>query len=324
MHSASLWVITTYFNPTANLWRLRNLQAFRHHLSAPLLVVELAQPGENQLSASAADKVVTLTGDPQIWQKERLLNLAVQHLPAETTYVAWVDSDIVFERPGWQDESMAQLRSGKQLVQPFDTVARLPRLDPNTLDDIDALRAIQPVEEKPSFTYGLHGGYYSTEQAASARVDTGNGREINRAYGYTHGVGWVARRDLLQEVGLYDACVIGGGPSAMALAGIGQPEKLFEKRPMSDAHRRHYLAWAGVFHYNTEVDVAFVPGRALHLWHGPYESRRYHDRHVELKNLGFDPDVHLERAENGTWCWSPRAKAMQHAVKGYFSSRAQN
>ncbi|OOZ42793.1 hypothetical protein [Solemya elarraichensis gill symbiont] len=317
----SLWVITSFFNPTGHRWRLECLHAFRHHLGAPLVVIELALPGQECLSSDDADKVITISGDPKIWQKERLLNIALKQLPPEAEYVAWIDCDIVFDRPEWIDQTIELLNSGKQFVQPFDTVFRLPKIESAEMYSIDALRAATPVSHKPSFGWALHEGNYSTKSITTGQGDAGNGLNINKAYGVTHGVAWAAHRDQLCKVGLYDACIIGGGPSAMAMAIIGEPELLIQKRPMSEAHYQHYLKWASSFNQNRVNDIGFIPGTAFHLWHGPYENRRYHDRHFKLKELGFNPQTDIELAENETWRWNPNSVALRMAIDEYFSSR---
>jgi len=138
MTNEPLWFITAFFCPVGHMRRLENFRLFRRHLKAPLLAVELGRPGCHHLAPEDADAIVRLTGDPQIWQKQRLLNIAVRHLPPEVGHVAWVDCDVAFDRPDWIAEARALLKGGKRFVQLFDDLARLPPLDGRAPHDIEA------------------------------------------------------------------------------------------------------------------------------------------------------------------------------------------
>ena len=76
-----LWAITSYFNPAGYRRRLANFRAFRARLSVPLVAVELAYGPEFELKAGDADILVQIRGRDVMWQKERLLNLALRSLP---------------------------------------------------------------------------------------------------------------------------------------------------------------------------------------------------------------------------------------------------
>lgn len=39
-----------------------------------------------------------------LWQKERLLNLAIDSLPADVDAVAWLDADLIWFNHGWVEE----------------------------------------------------------------------------------------------------------------------------------------------------------------------------------------------------------------------------
>ena len=99
--SEPLWVVSAYFNPTRSANRLANYRTFRRHLRAPLLTVELAAPDMHELAPDDAETLISLTGEPYLWQKERLINLAIARLPPHVRFVAWVDCDVIFERPDW-------------------------------------------------------------------------------------------------------------------------------------------------------------------------------------------------------------------------------
>ena len=90
-------VITSYFNPMRSRRRLANYRTFRSRLNAPLFTVELSFDGRFELTPSDADHLIQLSGGDIMWQKERLLNIALGAVPGDVEDVAWIDCDLVFE-----------------------------------------------------------------------------------------------------------------------------------------------------------------------------------------------------------------------------------
>lgn len=70
------------------------------------------------------DGVIHVRAKDILWQKERLLNLALAHLPAVARKVAWLDADLLFEDPSWACETSRRLDTFP-VVQPFAAIARL-------------------------------------------------------------------------------------------------------------------------------------------------------------------------------------------------------
>src|SRR5438093_8021963 len=85
-----LWAVTAYFNPMRYRRKRANYRLFRAHLDVPLVAVELAYGCDFELVDDDADILVRLRGRDVLWQKERLLNLALEALPARWRTVAWV------------------------------------------------------------------------------------------------------------------------------------------------------------------------------------------------------------------------------------------
>ena len=109
-HSKELWAITCYFNPMRYRRRLANFRIFRDRLQLPLVAVELAYGPEFELQAQDAEILIQLRDDAAVlWQKERLLNVALQALPSSCRKVAWLDCDIFFTAPGWIEDANSLL-----------------------------------------------------------------------------------------------------------------------------------------------------------------------------------------------------------------------
>jgi hypothetical protein len=73
----NLWAITCHVNPMRYRRRLQNYLAFRRHLKVPLVAVELAYHDDFDLPPDAAEILIRLRSNDVLWQKERLLNVAI-------------------------------------------------------------------------------------------------------------------------------------------------------------------------------------------------------------------------------------------------------
>jgi hypothetical protein len=53
--------------------------------------------------------LIFISGGAVLWQKERLLNLAIKSVPLYVKNIAWLDCDVIFDRSDWADRANAQL-----------------------------------------------------------------------------------------------------------------------------------------------------------------------------------------------------------------------
>jgi hypothetical protein len=88
-----MWAITSYYNPAHYQSRLENYKTFRKKLGLPLLTIEFSYDGEFQLNSSNADILIQVAGGDILWQKERLLNLAIKKIPKTIIFLV-IDLDI--------------------------------------------------------------------------------------------------------------------------------------------------------------------------------------------------------------------------------------
>lgn len=54
-----------------------------------------------------------------MWQKERLLNCALETVPASVSKIAWLDSDVIFEDDDWHHKA-STTHNHFSIVQPYD------------------------------------------------------------------------------------------------------------------------------------------------------------------------------------------------------------
>jgi hypothetical protein len=141
-------------------------------------------------------------------------------------------------------------------------------------------------------------------------------------HGHT-GFGWAARRSVLDHVGLYDACIAGGGDHVMAHAFCGDWESPCLTRMMGQDSPWYgnAVAWASKAYPLVKARVGVVSGAALHLWHGDLASRQHMLRYEALRNARFDPDQDLEPDESGCWRWASDKPSLHAALETYLADR---
>jgi hypothetical protein len=307
LQDSDLWAITVYFNPARYERRRANYRVFREHLNVPLVAVELSFGSDFELSTNDAEILVRLRGGDVMWQKERLLNLALNALPRACTKVAWLDCDIVFSVDDWA-AAAGRLLDKFVLVQPSGRVLLMPsnwRLG------------------GPSFA-AEHVRYPPAYFVASGVSPEACLADLTPPIHCSPGLAWVARRELLDEHGFYDACIVGGGDSALACAAYGCLDTAASLHRMTGRRRDHFLSWATSFHRSVRSSVAFVEGDVFHLWHGSRENRRYVERHEGLERFAFDPTADIAIGKAGAWEWASDKPNLRDFVRGYFAGRKED
>jgi hypothetical protein len=308
--SSPLWALTCLFNPLGVRRRAANYRIFRRHLGVPVATVELAFNGTFELSGGDADILVKVTGGDVMWQKERLLNIGLAHLPADCTAVAVLDCDVVFANPAWPRAALRMLRE-KLAVQLFSAAFFLER-DVTPGPAAKAHSETRPTSAAKAISDGV-----SPEACFDDLSHDGRGRSVS-------GMAWAFRRDLLVRHGLFDACIIGGGDTAAASAAFGSIEAVERRHSMNVAQRQYYRAWASSWFESVAGRVGALEGDLYHLWHGDMIHRRAAARHGDLAVCGFDPSNDIRAAEDRPWRWSSRKPLLHGLLTDYFAGRRED
>ncbi len=307
---ADFWAITAYFNPVGYRSRRENYHLFRQRLGLPLITVELGFEGGFELGPGDADILVQIRGGDRLWQKERLLNIATARLPDACRFVAWIDCDVLFEDPRWPEAALRVLER-QPIAQPFDRLVHLRRGEsPET--------AAAPEQKS------LRTSFASRWRERSLPDDVFRRPEGTYECRCTCGMAWIARRELLERHGLYDAMVLGLGDKHVAAAATGQAEDAIHCTEMSPNHGDHYRRWAEPFWAEIRGDVGCVEGRLYHLWHGDLDNRRYLARYKGFSALDFDPTLDLARDASGAWRWGRDREELRQHVADYFHVRQED
>lgn len=308
--NASLWAVTAFFSGEKPSVRLRNFAQFRAALlrqNVPLACIELRAPGSKFLLREGdAELLLQLHGETDLWQKECLLNTAIRALPPSCDKVCWLDSDVLFLDDTWAQRT-SEVLTQKQIVQAYETVFRAP-------PEVEAQQVFARDFDWDSVPFAyqnpqgclLHSALYlqSTEQKGP----------------WTPGYAWAARRSLLESLGLFEYCIIGGADQIICdgVLGTRLREHGYYSLPqfhslLQEHQQSLYEAVGGA--------AGYVPGRIVHLHHGSWSSRRYTDRVGILAEHDFSPERDIVK-QNGIWQWANASKELQHAVREYFRGRS--
>jgi len=274
-------IITTHFNP-ANAKRLaKTWETWVEQLNYPHICMELVlTPHTQEIFHST-----TVYGGPNncVWQKERLINLAIEKLPPSVRYVAWLDHDLLFDNAYWAEAATAMIDAGYDAVQLFDRISYL---------DKDG--------------YSIQ----TTQGAASTLAE-------KRVPAYAPGGAWMASRQWLDSIGgVYDHNILGGGDAVFFSAITKVMNDFITRQP--EGVRAHAQAWIDSV---PVTKWGFVPGLARHIWHGDKKHRQYVSRDEILCRYDFDPAKHLRVGANGLLELHSAPDGLAPAILQYFLDR---
>lgn len=305
-----LWAISCYYNPLGYASRLLNYHRFRRELKVPLVTVEWSLDGSTDLGPQDADVLIQVESPDLLWQKERLLNLAIEAVPSSCDKIAWLDCDLVFEDEGWA-ERVVRLLDTFPLVQTFSNLYEMPRqTGPGKLDAQNAYAKVL--------------GIMSALAAGTVDLDMRRGN-IRLTPGCASGGAWAATRQVMQAHGnFYDACILGSGDRAMFCAAVDRSADAIDYLHMNEPWAEHYLHWARSCHEAIRGEIGFAEGNVFHLWHGSLADRSYADRHKALQCFAFNPQQDIAMSPSGCWRWDSAKYEMHQHVRDYFQSRRED
>jgi hypothetical protein len=303
--TTNMWAITAYFNPIGYRRRSLNYHVFRKNLDLPLVTVELGFGGKYELTNKDADVLIQIDGGAVLWQKERLLNLALKAVPADVENIAWLDCDVVFQRSDWIEEAEQRLTS-LNVIQLYSESAEFKAERLHSAENTEA-------HHTPAIVALFADSNLPTKERWQG-VRTIRPKQM--------GFAWAGKRALLQDQSFYDAAILGGADALMFLAMYGLFEEAINGSSLNRVSGNHYLRWAESFHQAVAQRVGYIPGKIYHLWHGDRKNRKYKDRHQFLRS--FDPYSDIILASNGAWQWKDPQSELAQSAKKYFLERLED
>lgn len=316
-HDGRLYVVTSLFNPRRFASRLRLYHNFKAWLAMQgimLLTVELAFGHRRHATVCEACPsdpwTIRLQTDQELWHKERALNIGIHRLSQlvpNWRYVAWMDADIKLVRDDWAAETV-------QRLQHFDIVQMFGQAS-----------CLGPDEEVLFTSRSIGKEFHDTGRITWGR-DPGVG-----SVGYnvcSHpGLAWAFRRTTLDAIGgLLDICVNGSGDLHMMACFAGDHSVAMPKG-VSQGYIDALKRYSSLCDAHVRGNVGYVPGLALHHWHGKVKDRGYGTRWKLLEKYHFDPVTDLRVDTQDLYRWNdhdPRVLALARESRKSLAARNED
>ena len=203
-HESEVAIVTAHFNPARSQRMRETFYQWKSEIGHPVQCWEAGPDGD--LKRIDGSTLLTCGPENEVWQKERLINVAIANQPVHVRYVAWIDHDLIPGNPQWLTDTVEMLRRGYDALQLFSEV--------NYLDRSGAVLQTIP---------------------GSVRINQDSTNP---------GGAWIAKRKFVDSVGgLYDRAIVGGG-DAIWFSGLTGRRRSFESRH-SEPFQRHIQSWYG-------------------------------------------------------------------------------
>lgn len=275
-------LVTSYFNPGGNKYQLDNYNKFVDKLGAvgkEKLATIVLHHGDMP-KIECGNVIMSLPVEQKshaMWQKEALLNLAIRKILSlgNVDAIAWLDADIVFHcSPEVMMEKAEWLFSqGFDILQLFNTCQYIGRTNIE--------------HERPGV------------------VASG----MNRSACY--GMAWAAKREVLEEKGLFDVSITGSGDAYMAEAWFGRVKQ--RAKIGSKALHKYYETWVP----EKKPKVGYLKTGITHLYHGDLKNRRYGYRLYLMRKYKYDPLKDIKRDAAGLLEWTDNNPKLRREVSDW-------
>jgi hypothetical protein len=309
MRADLLHVVAVYSNPIRWESRRRVHAAFEEHMldsGVHLTTVECAY-GERpfELEDHPSINRVRVRAKTILWTKENLINIGISRLPQSWKYVAWIDADVFFRKPGWAIETVHALQH-YDVVQPWSDAYDLGPKD-------------EHLQSHKSFCRQLWHGLPVVPQGKQWWKSDGG------PYDYAHsGYAWAATRTAIEWLGgLFELAAMGSGDHHMALAFVGQIEKSIPGT-VSASYWKHLKQWQDRALHHVNGNLGFTWGTVEHKWHGRKAERKYVDRWGMILEHQFDPDLDLKRNSHGVFELAGNKPGLTRDLDRYFRERNED
>lgn len=259
-HSEAV-IISCFFNPQNSPYRLKAFNTWYEsikHLNHRVIECVIGD-GEPQLERN--DYISVVRTPSLLWHKESLLNKIIKDLPDDFRYVFWVDADVIFENKNWLVEGVKALQENV-IIQPFEYCVHLDRDE--VKPSFEVPWSLLPNQWNNKVWKSFCANYYQDEYWEDENYDN---------HGHV-GFAWGARREILDQMPLYDRALIGGADHIIAHAAAGQINHSCILKSFTD-NLEEVAEWSQRFYDLVKGRIGYVPGNLYHIWHGDIEKRQY-------------------------------------------------
>lgn len=262
-HSEAI-VVSCFFNPQNSPYRIKAFKLWYEtikHLNHSIIecVIGDAQP---QLEESV--NIKRIYTENLLWHKETLLNKIIAELPSKYKYIFWIDADVLFTNLDWMVDGVKELQVNN-IIQPFEYCVHLEKDEISPSFSMDEFK-------NDYFPNSKNNKVWRSFCANVATSNLWNDQNYN-VHGHV-GFAWGARREVLEEVPLYDKALIGGADHIIAHAAAGQIAHSCITKSFSD-NLDEVNQWSEDFYKVVDGKIGFVEGNLYHIWHGDISKRQY-------------------------------------------------
>jgi hypothetical protein len=344
--SEALHVITVIHNPMRFRTRYDLYHAFAEHCEdagAILYTVELAQRDRHfEVTDPNNPRHFQFRTPSLVWFKENLVNLAIQRLPGDWRYVAWIDADIQFANPQWANEILHELQL-HQVVQCWSHAMDLthdfqptPKMFKSYM--YSYVNGIpHPFHDNPGHQFfgqhgnkghhGKHGhgkhGHHNHGHHTGQGHGSGNPHYMG-ASDHHSGFAWAARRSAIADLGgLGEVAPLGSADHHIAAALVGKVKHTIHQG-MQLSFKTYWDEYQHRAQKYIKRNVGFVPGLITHYHHGPKANRLYNDRWKILVDEKFDYLKDLKKDPQGLWQLTDRNHKLRDKLVAYFRQRNED
>lgn len=308
----NLYVIAPIFNPQRYRSRWKLYKDFENMVlsneEAYLVTIECTFGKRTKVfeeQVSPRHKVIHVQTHHELWIKENLINLAIQRLPDDWEYVAWIDPDTHFARPDWVGETLHLLQH-YQVIQMFS-------------EAVDLSPKYEIINKFKGWMW-CYLNEYDNMPGHDCYYHDGGMDKIH----WHPGFAWAARREAINHLGtLIDWAILGSGDRHMAAALIGQVRTSINPR-ISKRYKDMLDEWQARAEKHIKRNVGYMDGLLLHHWHGKKSNRGYKDRWRILVDHKYDPHLDIKRDSQGIFQLTDRSFKLRDNIRAYFKQRDED
>jgi hypothetical protein len=262
--SKDIAICLVIFNPAKTTKIIQNYRTVVDILKSqklPVFTIELVYPDRSPEIQDAFH----VTGNSYMFNKENLYRILETKLPPCYTKLAFIDADIVFNKPSWY------------------------YLASSLLDTHDVIHLFDE----------CHWLNPSNTEITLTRKSVLYMKEIQYNSNYHPGFAWAMRRDWYNKVGFFDYGVSGSGDT---LSVIGWMKKEISPKFKSLAYplKEKFAE----FQEHPSPRITFLKNHTVkHLYHGCRTNRQYVERH-KLLDVNCSIDELLKKNSQGVFEWT--------------------
>lgn len=288
--------ITCYFNISNSKNVKQNYIKFRQNFKLPITTVELAF---NDQDFFIEDSIkIRGNNNNLLWQKERLLNIAISSFSNKPDAIIWIDCDILFHDETWIQKTIKQLEN-YPVVQLFSEV----------------------FENYNNIKNNNFGYAYLSRKINNIKKFTNNNSYINGQFGKT-GLGWAIRSDVLTN-NLEDTSIVGVSDLHQVILWEGAWDNHY-LQIMPPKYRLHILKKGFAHYLKVQGNIGYIDSTIEHLYHGSFKNRNYYNKQKILIDHNFDPENDIAIDHNGLWKWNSDKTNLHNDIENIFYTRKED